>query len=313
MMLNDLNSKLAKVKEDLYLKRKWERHLNELDLKKQELEKQLLEYKKQWDEEQEDVDKLEKFTLTNILVTLSGRKLEKYDQEKQEALAARLKYENNKKQFESVEAEIKTLSKQLSTLGNPQEEYDSLLKEKEIFLSQTGSDVMVKLTELDERIHELSLENKEINEAIQTGNEAISSLEVAISTLDEAENWSTWDMFGGGTISTAMKHQALNKAEYSISNAQEALRRFQMELNDINEFFVHGVTLDGFMTFADYFFDGLFVDWSIHGKIQDSLGNLVSTKAKAEEMLRVLRVEQEGVIKQIDDLKVERSHFIEEA
>ena len=48
------------------------------------------------------------------------------------------------------------------------------------------------------------------------------------------------------------------------------LRRFKTELADVTIRAEMQVNIDGFLRFADYFFDGLFADWAVLDKIEES-------------------------------------------
>ena len=49
------------------------------------------------------------------------------------------------------------------------------------------------------------------------------------------------------------------------------------------------VNVDGFLRFADYFFDGLFADWTVLDKIGQSQDQVQSTKHQIENVLTRLR------------------------
>lgn len=67
-------------------------------------------------------------------------------------------------------------------------------------------------------------------------------------------------IFGGGIIATHLKHDALNHSENYIHSAQIALQRFHNELLDVHVMSTKTLQIetDGFVKFADYFFDDLF-------------------------------------------------------
>lgn len=48
------------------------------------------------------------------------------------------------------------------------------------------------------------------------------------------------------------------------------------------------VSIDGFMRFADYFFDGLFADWAVLDKIEESQNEVRNTIRKIEKVLEKL-------------------------
>lgn len=57
------------------------------------LEKKARELKYQWSKEQQDVEKLQFFSLSGLLYDLLGKKEEKLEQEQRESLAAAAKYQ----------------------------------------------------------------------------------------------------------------------------------------------------------------------------------------------------------------------------
>ena len=102
---------------------------------------------------------------------------------------------------------------------------------------------------------------KELLEAIAAGSDALNTVNVILDELGDAEVWATWDMFGGGMISDLAKHSHLDSAQHNVSLLQSQLRRFRTELADVGSA-ADGmqVSIDGFMRFANYFFDGFFAD-----------------------------------------------------
>ena len=48
------------------------------------------------------------------------------------------------------------------------------------------------------------------------------------------------------------------------------------------------VSIDGFMRFADYFFDGFFVDWMVLDRIQQSTEQVQSAYARIHSVLEGL-------------------------
>ena len=75
---------------------------------------------------------------------------------------------------------------------------------------------------------------KEKREAIDAGSRALRSLRAAQDNLNSAKNWGIWDMFGGGFISTMVKHSKMDQAKQNMEEARNDLRNFSRELNDVN-------------------------------------------------------------------------------
>ncbi len=102
------------------------------------------------------------------------------------------------------------------------------------------------------------LERKEIREAIEAADEALYHLENANGYLRSAGNWGLLDIFGGGLISGLVKHNKMGNAEAEIDAAKRALQRFSKELRDVSGYC--SIHIGDFLTFADFFFDGLVAD-----------------------------------------------------
>jgi len=81
------------------------------------------------------------------------------------------------------------------------------------------------------------------------------------------------------------KHSHLDEAQSSIEYLQSQLRRFKTELADVTIHADMQVNVDGFLRFADYFFDGLFADWAVMDKINQSKSQVQSTKSQIETVL----------------------------
>ena len=59
------------------------------------------------------------------------------------------------------------------------------------------------------------------------------------------------------------KYEELDDAQKQIEQLQVELRRFKTELADVEITADLQVTVDSFLKFADFFFDGLFADWAV--------------------------------------------------
>jgi len=68
---------------------------------------------------------------------------------------------------------------------------------------------------------------------------------------------------GGGLMADLAKYEELDDAQEQIEQLQVELRRFKTELSDVEITADLQVTVDSFLKFADFFFDGLFADWAV--------------------------------------------------
>ena len=112
--------------------------------------------------------------------------------------------------------------------------------------------------------------DKEISEAIVSGEHALVSLREAQSKLNSARNWGIFDMLGGGLITDLVKHSKMNDASAYLEEAKRDLLVFQRELQDVQGAIDLKVDVSEFLTFADFFFDGFIMDYVVQTKIAEA-------------------------------------------
>ena len=260
-------------------------------------------------EEQADVDRLEGRSLAAFFYNVIGRMDEQLNKERREAYAAKVKYDAAAGELEGVEHDLRRYESELSGLQGCAHKYETLLKEKADAIKAAGGVSGEEILKLEERGAFLESRKKELREAVSAGNAALSTTRQVLSGLDSAEGWGTWDLFGGGLIADLAKHSHLDEAQSSIEHLQSQLRRFKTELADVTIQADMHVNVDGFLRFADYFFDGLFVDWMVMDQISQSQSQVQSTRnqiehvlSRLDSMMNAVEQEQTQVKKKLDAL-----------
>lgn len=130
---------------------------------------------------------------------------------------------------------------------------------------------------------------KEMNEAIQAGENALCSLRAAREDLQKAGNWGIVDLFGGGFVTNLIKHSKMDNASHLMENAKYDLKKFQKELRDVTINTNLSIDCGGFLTFADFFWDGVVADWLVQSKINDAKRQVDDAIAQVEQILRRLK------------------------
>lgn len=131
--------------------------------------------------------------------------------------------------------------------------------------------------------------NKEIREAIRAGECALDSLKEADRQLSSAGTWALIDIFGGNTFSGLMKHMRVNNASRYVDDARRDMAAFRDELGDIRDLENLNVDIDGFLTFADFFFDGFVADIFVQSKIRKGQQQEREAIRRVEDILSSLR------------------------
>ncbi|MBQ7922210.1 MAG: hypothetical protein IJ325_06500 [Clostridia bacterium] len=229
--------------------------------------------------EQEDVDKLEGRSLAAYFYNIIGKKNEKLDKEREEAYAARVKLDAAERELSAVKSEMASVRSRLGELSGCENAYSHALESRREEIKASSTPEAEELLRLEGEITHTESQQKEIGEAILAGNAAFAIAEKILSELDSADGWNTWDMFGGGGLITHMaKHEHLDDAQELVETLQDKLRSFKTELADVSINADMQVNIDGFLRFADYFFDGLFADWAVADRISESMSAVQKTK-----------------------------------
>ncbi|NLO98498.1 MAG: hypothetical protein GX091_10625 [Peptococcaceae bacterium] len=269
----------------------------ELARRKYELEKILLK-------ENDDVFKLERTGLASLFYIVLGRFEEKMDKERQEALAAKLKYDQAKRDLADVEARIAELTAERGQYLHYPQIFEELCAQKKAELMQENGETAEKIFELENAQNQAKINLQEIQEAIEAGEAVSECLQAAEQSLDKALGWGIFDLLGGGLISTFAKHSHIDDAESKIEEAQRLLRSFRTELADIQFHTDIWMETGGFAKFADFFFDGLIADWFMQSKIKHSHESVSKVKNKVSdilEQLQYLKNKENSRIEQLEE------------
>lgn len=125
----------------------------------------------------------------------------------------------------------------------------------------------------------------EMNEAIIAGKKAQNSMRAAKEALDSAGNWGVLDLLGGGFLVDMVKHSKLEDAKEKLQDARYQLQIFQCELKDVELPCDFNLEIDSFLTFADFFFDGIITDWLVQSRINDAKEELSNAIDRVERMV----------------------------
>jgi hypothetical protein len=309
-MLEDLNDRFERINERIKKKRKWDMQLSDYKAELSEVEKVMSGLEDQLTYEMKDVKKLERIGFTNLFQTILGVKEEKLSKEKQDVVAVQLKLKEANKTKREIDQAILKVKNKLKDMVNIEEEYRSILTEKEKIITESNSFFARQLFDVSERKADIQVYIKELEEAIHAGEIAVHALADAVNSLESAEGWGTFDLFGGGAITGFIKHNRIDKATEHIHVAQSKMRSFQKELLDIEETSDLQIDISNLLKFADFFLDGIIVDLAVQGKIKDSLKQAKDQEANVTRIVTGLKFRMGRKEKELDKVKKERERLI---
>ena len=308
--MDKYNDELAMYQQQIFRKQRLEEILKQLEKQSSSLKNKADELAKTLAKEQRDVEKIEGVSLSSIFFNIIGKKEERIDKEKREAYAALLKYDNAKRELEEVYREIELRKNELNSLVGCEDKYKAKFKEKVEYIKKNDSQNAREIIDIENKITYFNSQIKEINEAIVAGKRALEYARDARDCLDSADSWSTWDLFSDGMMADIMKHSKLDEAQECVSRMQSTLRRFKTELSDVNINADITVKLSGFTEFADYFFDGLFVDLAVKSHIESLIYEVSNVSRNVSEIVNKLENNSTIIREEIDKLNDQYDNLV---
>lgn len=311
MTVDELREELASLSGKMERRNKVESMLKNLQSNESDLLQQEQRLRSVLTKEEADVERLQKTTATSLLYSFLGKIVEKRSEEQQEAFAAKLKYDAAVRQLDDCKAQIEELRREMDTLAGCKQQY-SRVHARLLEMLRADPAYAVQICALERQRGATDRQLKELDEAISAGNAAIEQADQVMKRLDSAEGWGTWDMLGGGMLADMAKHSHLDEAQLAAEELQVLLSRFHTELADVAVNTSFGsVNVEGFLRFADFFFDGLLADWSVQSRIHDSQQSVQQVRqqvtdalAKLAQLKNARNGEKAMIDQQVSDLVV---------
>lgn len=283
--MEDLNQRLLRLQGQTVRLERTEAVLEEHLAERRELEAHVHVLRQQSEAEQSQVEALERKGLKAFFYQFLGTIEEKLDKERREAREANRKFQEALGELDALNFRISTLEEERKTLLGCRRQLDEALEEKKKALRGENGEGAKTLLKKEQELEELRSRQVQIREALAAGREAGRMTDSILSKLDEAEDWGVMDMAGGGLMTDLVKHDALDTAQQGLDELQHALERFKKELADVDALRDLRIQIDGFLRFADYVFDGLFVDWTVLDQISQSKNQVETVR---NQIIRVL-------------------------
>lgn len=279
---------IQEIREEMQEQNRIAAKLDELRTQQQELRETESKLRAVRSKEERDVERLEGGSLAALFYGMTGRKSEKLDKEQREAYEAAVRHDTVLGELETMDYEIQQLERRKHSMNELENKLENAIRERKEWLKANCPEKAQDILDAEARIAGLRGQLKEIQEALEAGKSAKRTTEDIKKSLSSAESWGTWDVLGGGMITTMVKHSHLDEAQNQINVLQQRLRTFRTELVDVSFDSDIQVQIDGFLRFADYFWDGIFSDWMVLGKIHDSQSQIYEVGAKLDNVLRQL-------------------------
>lgn len=247
----------------------------------------------QFHKEKEDVERLEKQSLSTFVQNMLGTYDDKLEKEKKEEIQAKVELDRTATLLEDAHELLDILDAEILR----REEELSLLREE---LIRTNPSFKEQISQQDKEWAELKQEEKEVKEAIEAGEQVLDEIDGVLKELDSANSMATWDMFTDSFFIDLMKYDKIDKAEKELAYLERALERYQKELKDVNlETSLAYEELSQMSRAFDIFFDNIFSDWNTRDTIRRNIAMLEDMSNEVEDVQNILYNRESEIISKI--------------
>lgn len=310
-MLNEINIKLKKLKNDVSLKSTLNCDIEMLDNNLNKEEKELRYLETQLNKEKKQMDDLNKLSISNIFTSIFKNKKSKKENQEKEYLDAKVKYEKQLLIVNSLREKIKIKRNELDKIENCEEEYDKLMDEKINVLKLQGDYfTKEKIRLLDEKLNEYLKINEDIRKTHKIGKNLLEEVKLAKHDLECSKKWGKVDMVAKDSMSSIAKQNKIRKVKLKFENIEKLINQFNKELEGIK---INNLEFSNITFAMDIFFDNIFTDISVQRQINDSIEDIERLEDKVQNILYKLQIKNEEVIKKINNVKNDYISFVEEA
>jgi len=263
--------------------------------------------------EQKDVERLEGLSLTRLLVSLRGARDDALARERAEADAARYRLAEATARLDAAQAEYAAARVRLDQLAAAPSTYAAVLEQKERYLKESGDPRGARLLKLADERGRLTGELHELAEAAAAAELAETALSQVQAKLGSASGWSTYDtFFGGGAISSAIKHSRLDEAARAAAYADQCLAVLRTELADVDAMAPTApqLAVSGPTRFVDVWFDNVFTDFAVRNRIKRAQQNIVESIRLVMEMQEQLHQRAADAQARLAAIEAERRELL---
>jgi chromosome segregation ATPase len=260
----------------------------------------------------EAVRELEGLSLTGILSSLRGNKVERRRAANDRLAELQNRLEQARDALTAQEAKVQDLTARRSELDGLDGERERLLAEKERLITSGGAGGVAGLAAIDEELSGIAQDKQHVSAALGAGEQALECLRGAQGSLGSARSWGTYDLLGGGLLATMAKHDKLSDARRQAEQAGRMLQRFHDVLG-AGSVQLPTVEIGSFEKFADYFFDGLIADWAVQSKIRNAQQQMSGAARRVERAVTALQAKLMGLDERAAELTRRRRSLIEQA
>lgn len=261
--------------------------------------------------EETDVARLESWSPTRILAGLRGNRDADLTREQAEADLARMRASSADAALDRARHQEHEVRTRLVTCADADARLSAALWAKEQWFVQSGDSRGERLSAILAQHGAARDHLREITEAQAAAAAAHAVLRDVVSLLGDAHGLATYDtFFSGGLVTDVMKYGRLDRAQARLRDADSALAHLASELADVGLDGPGSIQVDQLTQFLDVFFDNIFSDWAVRGRVRDALDRVRRMLGRLEDLAEVLARQAAEVEEVLGDLQAERQRLL---
>jgi hypothetical protein len=264
------SSKLAHIEKELARQREFSREASLL------AERALATLRK----EVSDVESWSGSGLKAILWKLFGQLDERVVAENREWQIAAANYAERKSGADAFAAEVTRLEDRQTVHATVARSLDEYRAQARAALVKANPVITQQLVPAETYAQECALAEREVAEALKACQTALPICGRTLNELGSAESLGTWDLFGGGMLVSMAKRSRVETALELVDSLHRALDKLRSEVSDLTEAIVvpNGLEVGSGSWGFDVWFDNVFSDWKMQGRIQQTVNNVAKIK-----------------------------------
>ena len=312
-MFEELNEQLARVKELQQKRQQWNHQLANYQLEIEEKQQTMVDLEEKIEAYRAEREKLDKITFVHLKAILTGSKDEKIYEKRNQITDAQYDYDEMQQAVSSIEVLIKGIQENINALPDIDSDYENIMKQKETLIMDAHPLLANQYVDLNEKITELESTFQKYSKANKFGESAETSLATALKSLSKAQKLSSPGSYNKSGAINSLRDQHIMNAKASIQVAQTKIRKLHKLLKAMHKDFNLSIDIQGLLTFADSFFDRIFIDTVIHEQVHEALDKVQNQQNKIMKINHHLSFRYKRQKSELENLYKRKKSLLEDA
>ncbi len=221
-------------------------------------------------DEQKDVRRYEKGVWAFLYDIFADRDA-RLTKEQREAAEAATRFQEAATMRDRLREELASLGARIEALKGADADLAAARAGKRVLVVASGGPGAAELEAITAQLGAIDAEGRAIDEALEAGGRAHTALTRLAETLGSARSWGAADILTDSFLVSWQKRQKLDEARNLAGVAQAEISVFRRELGDVGIALLAEVAvLADHHRFLDTWFDNIFSDFSVQGRITEA-------------------------------------------